>query len=42
MEPDAMGEMGASALQKITAVICMLSYRVCFDAIEEYVDAIAS
>ena len=34
--PDALGEMGASALQKITAVIRMLSYGVCFDAIEEY------
>ena len=36
MGPDAMGERGASALQKIAAVIRMLSYGVCFDAIEEY------
>ena len=35
---DAMGEMGASALQKITAVIHIFSYGVCFDAIEEYTD----
>ena len=34
--PYAMGEIGASALRKFNVVIRMLSYGVCFDAIEEY------
>ena len=34
--PDAMGEPGASALHKLTAVVRILAYGVAFDAVHEY------
>lgn len=34
--PDAVGEKGASALQKLTAVMRILAYGVSFDAVHEY------
>ena len=34
--PDAMGEAGASALQKLTAVVRIMAYGLAFDAVHEY------
>ena len=34
--PDAVGEKGASALEKLTAVMHILAYGVSFDAVHEY------
>ena len=34
--PDAIGELGASALQKCTAAIWILTYGVAYDQVDEY------
>lgn len=35
-EPDGVGENGASALWKLTAVMRQLAYAMSFDVVEEY------